>query len=267
MNYSSEKMIDFCATDVFRVLSYNIHSCVNSNREVTPRKVAEIIDGLDVDIVALQEVDADKPFTKNQNQARIIAEILNLDYVYFPIEKKGLHVFGLAVLSRFSLVDSYYDWLPNLYPKLNPRRRGAIRATFKTPAGYVHCINTHLSHFKLERRMQLNVLLSKYRPSATPEEEPLVLCGDLNAGPLSATYRKLSRHFIDVQKAIKDPRLPRPTFHSRSPLFRIDHIFVSEHFTTLKVEVKRTPDTEMASDHLPLVAELALKNNNPPCKR
>ena len=84
--------------------------------------------------------------------------------------------------------------------------------------------------------------------------------GDLNAGSLSAVYRKLTRHLVDVQKALNDPRFPTPTFHSRSPTFRIDHIFVSEHFKIFGVEVSKTPDARLASDHLPLSVELALSN-------
>jgi endonuclease/exonuclease/phosphatase family metal-dependent hydrolase len=244
---------------VFRVMSYNIHSCVNANRDVNPRSVAEIINTLNADIVALQEVDQHKPASRNRNQAKTISRMLNLDHVYFPVEEKGLHAFGLAVLSRFPLVDWDSDRLPNLYPKLKPRKRGAIRVTLRTSAGPIHLLNTHLSLFKLERRKQLNFLLKKNWLSAMAEHEPFILCGDLNAGPLSATYRKLSRHLVDVQKALHEPHLPQPTFHSRSPVFRIDHIFVSEHLAPLKVEVNRTPDTETASDHLPLVAELALK--------
>jgi len=246
---------------VVRAMTYNIHSCVNRNRVVNPQKVAHIIDELDVDIVALQEVDAEKTAGKNQNQARVLAEILNMDYVFFPVESKGLHAFGLAILSRFSFREYYYDWLPNLYPKLNPRKRGAIRAMLQTPVGPIYFFNTHLSLYKQERRKQLKTLLDKKWLSSVPENEPVIFCGDLNAGALSKTYRNLAEYLIDVQKKLDDPLLPRPTFHSKSPLFRIDHMFVSRHFNPIRVEVKINTDTQMASDHLPLIADLAMKNS------
>ena len=95
---------------------------------------------------------------------------------------------------------------------------------------------------------------------AVPQDEPVILCGDLNAGPLSKTYRTLSRRLRDVQKEIKGPKgaISQPTFHARSPLFRIDHIFVSHHLRAIHVEVTHTPDTRTASDHLPLTADLAI---------
>jgi endonuclease/exonuclease/phosphatase family metal-dependent hydrolase len=107
----------------------------------------------------------------------------------------------------------------------------------------------------------LKALLDKNWLSSVPENEPIIFCGDLNAGALSKTYRKLAEYLIDVQKALNDPLPPKPTFHSKSPLFRIDHIFISKHFNPLKVEVKINTDTRMASDHLPLIADLAMKNN------
>ena len=246
---------------VVRAMTYNIRSCLNTNREVNPQNVAKVIGELDADIVALQEVDAEETTGRKDNQARTLAEILNMDYVFFPVESNGLHAFGLAILSSFSFEEYYYDWLPSLYPKLKPRKRGAIRATLQTPAGLVYCFNTHLSLYKLERRKQLKALLDNNWLSSVPENEPVIFCGDLNAGALSKTYRKLAKYLIDVQKALDDPLLPKPTFHAKSPLFRIDHIFISEHFTPLKVEVAINPDTQMASDHLPLIAELAMKKN------
>jgi endonuclease/exonuclease/phosphatase family metal-dependent hydrolase len=49
----------------------------------------------------------------------------------------------------------------------------------------------------------------------------------------------------------------QPTFPSRRPLFRIDHIFTSKHFRTLKTIVPINPHTRLASDHLPLCADMA----------
>jgi len=247
-----------------RVITYNVHSCVDTNREINPGMIAGIIAELNADIVCLQEVDAQKPLFTKHNQARIFADKLSMDYIFFPTEKTGLHTFGLAILSRFSFNKFYHNFLPNLYPRLNPRKRGAIRASIQTPAGRINIINAHLSLFKLERRKQVKTLLGKDWLSAVPRDEPVILCGDFNAGPLSKTYRTLSRFLTDVQKDIKNlrPSVSQPTFHSRSPLFRIDHIFVSRHFRTLNVEVTRTLDTQTASDHLPLVADLAIKKLN-----
>jgi endonuclease/exonuclease/phosphatase family metal-dependent hydrolase len=49
-----------------------------------------------------------------------------------------------------------------------------------------------------------------------------------------------------------------PTFPSRRPLFRIDHIFTSQHFRTLNTIVPSNDDTRLASDHLPLCIDLQI---------
>ena len=54
-------------------MTYNIHGCVGADRVVNPGKIAAIIADLDVDIVALQEVDAGHPTREYRNQAQMIA--------------------------------------------------------------------------------------------------------------------------------------------------------------------------------------------------
>ncbi|MGB5421845.1 MAG: endonuclease/exonuclease/phosphatase family protein [Desulfobacterales bacterium] len=245
---------------LLRVMTYNIHGCVGADRGVNPGKIAAIIAALDADIVALQEVDGGHPTREYRNQAQAIAGVLGVEHIYFPVEQEGLRRFGLAVLSRCPIVAFDQIQLPNVYPLLNPRRRGALRTTLETPVGRVYLINTHLSLFRLERRLQLTALMTGDDFTEVPSNEPLVFCGDLNSGPSSETYKQVSRLLTDVQTASISGSA-EDTFHAKSPFFRIDHIFVSSHFTPLKTEVRKTADTAAASDHLPLVVDLALKKS------
>jgi endonuclease/exonuclease/phosphatase family metal-dependent hydrolase len=246
-----------------RAVTYNIHSCVNMDGKVLPQRVAKVIRRFDPDVVALQEVDADIPRTHGMHQSKVIGEYLKMNYFFFPVVTNGWQKYGLAILSRFAFQEIHCDWLPGLYPKLNLnlQKRGVIQAILKTTAGPVHFFNTHLSLFKPERRKQIKALLGDQWLSAIPHNEPVIFCGDLNAGPLSPVYRRLSRHLNDVQKISKHPRVSRPTFHSRKPLLRIDHIFVSSHFKIQKVEVPNSKESRLASDHLPVFVELVLKKH------
>jgi endonuclease/exonuclease/phosphatase family metal-dependent hydrolase len=238
-----------------RVLTYNVHGCVNAQRRANPATIAEIIGGIGADYIALQEVDAEKPFTNNVNQARIIGELIGMNYIYYPVENTGLHAFGLAVLSRSPVKQHTFMPLPNLYPGLGMRKRGVMRAVCQTPQGKFHLINTHLSVYKLERTIQLKFLFRWLGLSTAPSNEPIILCGDLNAGPSSLVYQACSRRLKDVQYALSPSRPPQSTFHAKRPVFRIDHIFVSDHFTPTGADVVRNPQTVEASDHLPLSAD------------
>ena len=71
---------------IFRAMSYNIHGGINANREVGLQRTLNIIDESDADIVALQEVDTEKTAVKNRNQARSLAESLNMDYIFFRLK-------------------------------------------------------------------------------------------------------------------------------------------------------------------------------------
>lgn len=239
-----------------RVLSYNIHGCVDSQRKVDVESISKILRSINADIIALQEVDTEKPLSRNRNQAKTVSEVLGFDYIYFPIEKTGRHAFGLAILSRYPIEKNDFLFLPNLYPRLNMRKRGVVRAKLQTPMGSLSLINTHLSIYKLERYLQLVSALGWKGLSALDLKNPIILCGDLNARPSSLIYRKLSRLLTDVQKASSLSGKPRPTFPSNAPVLRIDHIFVSDHFNTMKAEVIESELTIRASDHLPLVADL-----------
>lgn len=239
-----------------RVSSYNIHGCVDDAGRANPDKVAQVIAGIDADIVALQEVDAEKPFRLNRNQARIIGEAIGHRHLYFPVERTGRHVFGLAMLSRYPIEQSSFDLLPNLFSSLKMRKRGIMHVALQTPGGRLHVFNTHLSIYKLERQVQLGAILRLYEMPQSMRDESIVFCGDLNAGPSSLTHFKLSSIFNDVQKSSRRYRRSHATFPSKAPFFSFDHIFVSDHFMTAKVEVIINPLAVTASDHLPLVADL-----------
>jgi endonuclease/exonuclease/phosphatase family metal-dependent hydrolase len=243
---------------VFRVLSYNVHGCIGAGGKVDTQRTARVIAESDADLVALQEVDFETANGGGRSQAEAIGKRLKMETIYFPVEESGRHRYGLAVLSRLPLANVQFLRLPNLYPRFNPRRRGAILTTLETSYGPVRWINVHLSVFRVERRRQLPALLAECGSLATHAVQPVILCGDLNAGPGSHTYRVLGKHMTDTQQASSGDELRKGTFHARSPAFRIDHIFVSSPFTVLRAEVRNSPLAAAASDHLPVFAEVVL---------
>ncbi len=242
---------------ILKVVTYNIHSCINVFGRCRPEKIASVLSGLSPDIVALQEVDAGRKRTGYVHQAEYLARELGLDFHFFPLVRQGSRQYGLAVLSRFQLDLVNCRRFEELTGPVSREPRGSVSVCVDTPLGSIRFVNTHLGLNARERMSQAKSLVAHCLDVKDNADVPLVVCGDLNAGPASRVYKTLSAHFTDVQTWSGRVR-PRATFVSWSPLRRIDHVFVSPHLTPLRARVPNTFETRIASDHLPVYAELGL---------
>jgi endonuclease/exonuclease/phosphatase family metal-dependent hydrolase len=124
----------------------------------------------------------------------------------------------------------------------------------------LNLMNTHFGLRPSERREQAKDLLDRQWMGGIPEDEPIILCGDFNMFPRSEPYRALTRRLRDVQgDSLQVP--PLNTFSTLRPLVRIDHVFVSRHFSPKHVRAPRNFLTRVASDHLPLIVDLAFQED------
>jgi endonuclease/exonuclease/phosphatase family metal-dependent hydrolase len=244
------------ASQRLKIMTYNIHSCVGMNGRIGPDKIAQIIANLDPDIVALQEVDANRRRTHYTNQAKYLARKLNMEYQYFSIINRGSEKYGLAILGKYPLIKVKYDRFPTAKTKWPMERRGAMWIRVRMPRCDINIVNTHFGLQMRDRILQVRTLFGDDWLSGVLENHPLVVCGDFNAGARSPVYREICTRLADVQKTGNCRGYPKPTFFSRYPVLRLDHIFVSRHFTPLRVQVPGNPLTRMASDHLPVFTEL-----------
>jgi endonuclease/exonuclease/phosphatase family metal-dependent hydrolase len=133
--------------------------------------------------------------------------------------------------------------------------RGAIWLQVGWDGREVNVLNTHLGLRNIDRVRQVTTLLGDdWIGHSAFQAEPSIVCGDLNAIPSSPAYRLLASRFADTQRLTAGK--PRPTFPSRFPLLRLDHIFVSPHFDAVSAAALTDPLSRRASDHLPLMANL-----------
>lgn len=242
--------------DRLRVATYNIHSCIGLDKKTSPERIADIIAAMDTDVVAPQEVDAGRARTGYQDQTAILAEMLKMSSHYFPLLRESGERYGLAILSRFPFDIVKCRNLPGFNSR-NSRHetRGAMWVRLRLPHGPVEFFNIHLGLSAKERRLQMRALLGGDWVAAVSQDVPVIFCGDLNAGPRSAAYPMMASVLRDVQTTMPKHR-PQATFFSRFPIFRLDHIFISQHFDVVEVRVPGNRKARSASDHLPIVAEL-----------
>ena len=242
---------------LLRVMTYNVHSCIGIDGKIRPERIIAVIKCCGADVIALQEVDANQGRSRGHEQAKLIAEALSMSHHYYAISDLNGEQYGLAIISRFPIehIKSSYLTPANYRGRSEPR--GAHWVKLLTPSGHVNVVNTHFGLRREERELQTEILLGDDWLAKVSDEEPIVLCGDFNAGPKSNVHKRLSQRLMDVQSHLPGHR-PRATFASLLPVRRIDHVFVSKHFSVIAVKQPRTPTAKVASDHLPVCASLEM---------
>jgi endonuclease/exonuclease/phosphatase family metal-dependent hydrolase len=238
-----------------RIMTYNVHRCVGRDGILAPERIVRAIAHYRPDIVALQELDVNRPRTRSANQASMIAEALGMEWVFFPaIELKDEH-FGNAILTRLPMKLMHAGQLPVLAGHAHRERRAALWVTIEWHGQQVQFVTTHLGLKGMERVVQVNALMGAEWLAHSQCQPPLILAGDLNALPGTRAYRRL-------RTVLRDPfpwgGWPPGTFSSRFPILRLDHVLFSSGWTVHRVEVGRNRLTRIASDHLPLVVDASL---------
>jgi endonuclease/exonuclease/phosphatase family metal-dependent hydrolase len=243
---------------VIRIMTYNVHGCVGRDRRLDHARIAAVIAEENPDIVALQELDVSRDRSGRAHQAQVIAAHLNMEFHFHPAFRIREEEYGDAVLARWPLRVRKAAGLPTVNERLAFEPRGALWVSAEVEGRQIQVINTHLGLSNNERKAQIAALMGGewlQHPECTA---PSVLCGDFNAIPGSSVYRSAMKGMRDTQRMILGQRA-RPTFPSRWPLLRLDYILVSSDLRCEAVRVINSRLACMASDHLPLVADVEVQ--------
>lgn len=245
------------ATRKLRVMSYNVHSCLGMDGRLSPERVARVIARQEPDVIALQELDVGRTRSGGHDQAAMIAELLEMSYRFHPAIQVEEEAYGDAILTRLPVLAHRDAMLPGPRLRRGIEPRGALWVTLDLDGVNVQVLNTHLGLLPSERRVQVAELLSE-RWLAHPDcHGPTVLCGDLNATPESAPLKRLREVLVDVRRCTPGEGR-RATFPTRRPTLAIDHLLVRDVARIERVDVPSGEIERLASDHLPLVADLVV---------
>ena len=212
-----------------------------------PSRIAEVIRELDADIVALQEVIGAGP--AGAGQAEEIGAAAGMGWVMASVRHLRNHLFGNVVLSRYPILHhSQYDLS---WRTCEPR--GCQRADLDVGGGdALHIYNVHLGTAVLERRYQAPRLAAFVHDRRV--QGPKIILGDFNEwmrGLATSTLNSLFES-IDIYAHLKRRR----TYPGIFPVLHLDHIYYEGNVKVRSVEPVRSRKAMMASDHLPLVADL-----------
>ncbi len=239
-----------------RVMTYNAHSCVGTDRKLDPARIADVIAAYAPDVIALQEIDLARRRSRQEDQAARIAERVGMQFHFHPALRVEDELYGDAILSRHPLELVHAGELPTVPARLAFETRGALWVTVNIAGRRVQFLNTHLGLASSEREAQVTALLGPEWLDHPVCKHPAILCGDFNALPNSSPHRRLCTKMRDAHRHATKAR--RPTFPSRFPLIRLDYVFITQDLQVLDVQAPSTPLTRVASDHLPLIVDLQL---------
>lgn len=238
------------ATSVRRlkILSYNVHSCVGTDRKLDPARIADVIAGLGPDIIGLQELDVGRQRSGGIDQAHVIASLLKMNFHFHPALRVEEEHYGDAILTSLPTRLIKADGLPSY-----GEPRGALWVEIDAGGKALQVFNTHLGLFRRERIRQASILAGpQWLDHPQAKDKPRLLMGDFNSIPSSPAYRRLATTMRDIGH--ETGTVAGRTFPSRFPLLRLDHVFVADGPRIVSTQAVSTPLIRAASDHLPLMA-------------
>jgi endonuclease/exonuclease/phosphatase family metal-dependent hydrolase len=221
------------------VATYNIHGAVGTDGRYAPERIAGVLAEIGADVIALQEVPLGGG--GRASVLDLLREATGFHAVEGPTEDTPARRYGNAVLSRFPVFA-----VRSIDLSFGSREpRGALDADIRCHGHALRVIATHLGLRPAERRHQIRRLLQEF----DTDRMPVMLMGDINEWFVwGRPLRWLHAHF----DAVPAPR----TFPSRLPLFALDRIWISPRQRLASVRPHISPLARIASDHLPLVADI-----------
>ncbi|HUS18857.1 MAG TPA: endonuclease/exonuclease/phosphatase family protein [Terriglobales bacterium] len=239
---------------MLRIVSYNIHKCRGLDQRVRPARIAQVLRGLDADVIALQEVICGHG-TDELEQARYIAShIGGYNFVFGENRKVGEAGYGNAVLSRLKILSAEnYDLTAG-----DREKRGCLRADIELPGGQVlHLFNAHLGTGYMERRRQAHKLVHESALRNPRFAGKRVVLGDFNEWSRGLVTELLSAHLQTVDLRPHFQRLP--SYPTILPFMHLDHIYFDPIVELKHFAMDRRRLAMIASDHLPLIADFDVK--------
>ncbi len=217
-----------------RVLDFNTHRSYGGIGTVA----AEIA-AVDPDIVLLQEIDRFKAGTGNIDQAAYFADALGMDHAFGANVTSGNGEYGVAVLSRFEILDSQNHLLPN---GPGGEQRGLLGVDVEIGGQQVRIYNTHLQN-KLSglREAQARAVAA----IMADDDLPIILGGDMNATVNTPTLAPLTAQLVDAWTVGSGPEGTGPNGS------RIDFLLASPTITPQGAQVLRSA----ISDHARLYSD------------
>lgn len=223
-------------------------------------KIAKLIQRLDADIVALQEIDENSRWSGSFDHLAYLREHTGLPFTAFGINNRRIgryHLnYGNAVLSRFPIVHA--ETVPFGSGQIGEKGFVFVEIDLGKRKR-LPLFNIHMHHRSRPQRLKQVIRLMHYLDEqrtirAAHWGMPPLVCGDFNnPSHWPDATSTLLGYFEQTNNYTLLPKTGR-TFPSPFPARALDYVFLPEQCQQPKVEIVRS----MLSDHRPVLVEFTL---------
>ncbi|MES2417502.1 MAG: endonuclease/exonuclease/phosphatase family protein [Bacteroidota bacterium] len=235
-----------------KIMSYNIHHANPPSKpnQIDLDAVASVIAAQNPDFVALQEVDVNTKRSGNVNQAQQLAAKLKMYYFFAKAIDYSGGDYGVAILSKYKLIDSVAYPLKSK-PTGNPEAR--VLAVVQVKLANKQRISFACTHLDAEGDSLSRMLqIEQINNIVKKEKGPFFIAGDFNAKLNSSVIKELEKTFT------KSCSTCDFTFPYNKPKITIDYIAFKKNKRIAVSSHQVLPDN-YASDHLPIMATFSIR--------
>lgn len=229
-----------------RVLSYNIHHGEGTDGKLDLPRIANIIQSVKPDLVALQEVDIKTNRVQGIDQGAELARLTGMQYIPGDTIDFGNGRYGNGALVSGKVIRHKN----HLLPPSTAEQRGVLEIHLEIApnAPRLRFLATHLDHRgdhaeRLASAAVINKLVSQ-------DDIPSILAGDLNATPESPVLERFAEQWHNPTASQTRLTSPAP-----KPRNQIDYVLLRPA-SVWKVVETRVLDEPVASDHRPILVIL-----------
>ncbi|MBC8081532.1 MAG: endonuclease/exonuclease/phosphatase family protein [Gorillibacterium sp.] len=222
-----------------KAATFNIHHGLGTDGKLDIGRIAQEIRKMDVDVIALQEVDRFHPRSYLHDQLRRLSRSLNMKGAFAPSINLRLTQYGNGFLTKLPILSKQVTYIRGVTER---RSILMVRLQLGDEGKVLTVLNTHLGLLERERARQFPVLLGILREL---EKQPTLLLGDFNMNAVHPLMQRLAPDWGKIQliKAV-------PTIYYGG---EIDHIYTNIETTKQTAYVMET----ISSDHHAVVADLS----------
>ena len=233
-----------------RVATYNIHRCRGLDGRTRPDRIAAVLSDIGADVLALQEVIG--AGARRGSQAQEIGAALGMGWVMAPHaasarralrQRRAEPVSHPAPRAVRPVVE---DLRTSLLPARGHRSRGPRAAPLQRAP-----------------RHGVSRAAPPGRSGSPPSSATGVSTGRRSCSATSTSGRAGLAYAAALASVCKRRPAHAPAaaadLSGRLPLLHLDHIYYAGRVEVERVELPRTRRALVASDHLPLVAELRIR--------